>query len=525
VYNYAAMVSNRLKTEQLSEHAFRMVDDSRAIADDYGDYSSDESRLASFPPLSLAFPESIPELASVMAQHHAQRRAVVVSGARTGVVGGAVVAVEGAHVVSTERMTGVQQVGQDDDGQHYVRVLAGTSLTDLTSYLAEHHPELVFPVDPTESWASLGGMVSTNASGTRSLRYGATREWVRALKVVLANGSLLSLRRGEVRADGGQLWLDDGGQARELVAPAIDKPRAKHAIGYSYGPEIDAIDLFIGAEGTLGVIGEVELGLVRRPAASLYLLQFFPQDESAFAFVDWLRAEQSLRPAAIEYFDDHSLALLAERVPASRSRFVGLIDSDCRAAIYAELELDSESALEQTLEAVCEQIEAVGASLDRSVVSTEEADWRALKLFRHALPEQINATIAERKRSIPLLHKLSTDMAVPDEHLRAIHAYYRETLQSNELEHFIFGHIGNNHFHVNIVPRDAEQLELAKRLYRQVGVKVRELGGAVAAEHGIGRIKRSFLEIQYSPEQLDVMQRIKRFFDPEGRLNPGVLLD
>lgn len=501
-----------------------IVTDPEVLASDYVSFGTDESKLAAGRVLSVAVPSSSMELAAVLAWHHARRHVVAVSGGRTGVVGGAV-AVPSGHVVSTSRLRGHSAVALDERGVAHVRVLAGTPLVSLNEHLAEDWPDVFFPVDPTESSATLGGMVSTNASGTRSYRYGCTRAWVRALEVVLVDGRVLRLRRGEVHAAGGVLWLGSASGRRRLEGDPIRKPRTKHTIGYSYGPAVDAMDLFIGAEGTLGVVSEVELALAPRPQARLFQLQFLPDDDAAFRLVDGLRRAKELAVAAIEYFDAASLRLLAERVPPSRCRFVGLIEPSFRAAIYSEIELASADALETVVGQLSALVSAAGGSPESSVASSEPADWRVMKAFRHALPEQINALIAARKSDIPGLHKVSTDMAVEASDLRAIHAFYHGVLSRHGLEHYIFGHAGDNHLHVNIVPRTADELRLALQLYREFAIEVAKRGGAVAAEHGIGRLKKRFMRFQYSARELQTMRRIKAFFDPLGLLNPGVLLD
>jgi D-lactate dehydrogenase (cytochrome) len=146
-----------------------------------------------------------------------------------------------------------------------------------------------------------------------------------------------------------------------------------------------------------------------------------------------------------------------------------------------------------------------------------------MKQFRHAVPEQVNALIAERKRQHPGLTKLGTDLSVPDGRLKDVMALYRRDLQAAGLEHVIFGHIGNNHVHVNILPRDMRDYAAGKDLYRQWAQQVVAWGGSVSAEHGIGRLKKDLLAVMYGPEGIAAMRRLKALFDPANRLNPGRL--
>ena len=145
-------------------------------------------------------------------------------------------------------------------------------------------------------------------------------------------------------------------------------------------------------------------------------------------------------------------------------------------------------------------------------------------MFRHAVPETVNALVAARRAACPGLHKVGTDMAVPDAALVEMFAVYRKGLADVDVPAVVFGHLGNNHVHVNLLPRDLDELARAKSLYAYWARAAVRLGGAVAAEHGIGRLKKDFLAIQFPPETLAAFRRLRRLFDPQGMLNPGVLV-
>ena len=147
-----------------------------------------------------------------------------------------------------------------------------------------------------------------------------------------------------------------------------------------------------------------------------------------------------------------------------------------------------------------------------------------MKAVRHLIPESVNTLIAQRKQQYPRVHKLGTDMAVPDEHLETIIAYYKELLDKAGLEYIIFGHIGDNHLHVNILPRTDDEVDQGMELYRRFAKRAVELGGTVSAEHGIGKLKRQFLHIMYGDPGLQEMAEVKRALDPEWILNPGNML-
>jgi D-lactate dehydrogenase (cytochrome) len=156
-------------------------------------------------------------------------------------------------------------------------------------------------------------------------------------------------------------------------------------------------------------------------------------------------------------------------------------------------------------------------------MTTNEHETERLKAFRHAVPEAVNLTLDERRKSEPGLTKLGTDLSVPDDSLDRMIAMYREGLQRSGLEHVIFGHIGNNHVHVNIIPKTLSDYEKGKALYLEWAREVVRLGGSVSAEHGVGKLKKALLREMYGDRGILEMQEVKRCFDPGGLLSPGNL--
>ena len=200
----------------------------------------------------VVLPESIDDVSEILARANRDRVPVTVSGAGTGTVGGRVAF--GGIVLATDKLNHIKSI--DRDG--FAVVEAGVILADLQR--AVDQQGLLYPPDPTERGCFVGGNVATNASGARTFKYGPTRNYIRRLKVVLASGEVIDLRRGEVRADA-------NGRMRigkiDLSLPDFHMPDTrKNATGYFIAPEMDAIDLFIGSEGTLGVICEIEVRLL-----------------------------------------------------------------------------------------------------------------------------------------------------------------------------------------------------------------------------------------------------------------------
>ena len=486
------------------------------------DLLRDESRMTAPGVASVAEPATLAELRQVMRWHADHGHRVTVSGARTGVTGGAVPDAS-THLVSVAQLRGIVALDVTADPP-FVRVLAGTTLRELQAALATRAPGFHLPLDPTEAGASVGGMVATNAAGSRAFRFGATRDWVLGLTVELASGRTLELRRGRDRAAGDALTLVDGDDRRTVHVPAIRKPHTKNSIGYGFTAGGDAVDLFVGSEGTLGVVTEVLWRLAPANESRLAFLQCFATPAQAFALVEALRSDAGLRTTAIEFLDARSHDLARETGKPEVERVLAHAPpGSC--SVFAEFGYDDEAALDATIERVLAHVAAAGGDEAAGLAGIDDQALRDIRAFRHAVPERINATIARRREQHPTLHKIATDMAVEDRDLRWVYDLYSTRLTAAGLDHAIFGHAGNNHFHVNILPRNDDELRRAKVIYAEFAAAIVARGGCVSAEHGIGRIKKHFLPVQYDAATLDAMRAAKRWLDPGWRLNPGVLVD
>jgi FAD/FMN-containing dehydrogenase len=421
-------------------------------------------------------------VAAALKEAHAAGMPVTVAGAGTGVTGARVPF--GGWVLSLEKLARV------DVHAGYAVAGPGASLEDL--HAAARRAGQFYPPDPTETSASIGGVIATNASGARSFRYGATRGWVEGLRVALADGSVREFERGQA------VDFDPG----EVPAPAVTKNTA----GYPLRPGMDWVDLFVGSEGTLGVITEARLRLLPLPAALLAGVIFFAGDEEALDAVDAWRAAE---PRMLEYFDAASLDLLRERFPE--------IPAAARAALLIERELESED--DALVDEWVERIENSGALAEVSWVALSTADRERFRRFRHALPELVNETV---RRAGAL--KMNTDYSVPIARNREMLAWYRLHLEREfPGRYVIFGHIGDAHVHVNLLTAPGER-ERATSLLTEFARQAVALGGAVSAEHGLGKRKAHLLELQYAPQHIEAMRAVKRRLDPRGILGRGTLL-
>lgn len=486
------------------------------------DFLRDESRKSGSAE-GIAFPADTEGVAQAVREAAARGLPVTVQGARTGIAAGAVP--DGGLIINLSKMDRILGLRADGAGRAFLRAQPGLPLVALRRHLAAAAGPFFFPPDPTETSASLGGMAACNASGACSFAYGPTRNHIEALTVVLADGDTLSLRRGEARAEGRRFALTTGsGRVISGELPAYALPAVKNAAGYWCRPDMDLLDLLIGSEGTLGVITELDLRLAPKPARSLGVLCFFPDEDRLLAFVETLRRQaQEARPhvlAALEYFDPGALRLIRASTPHT-----GLLLPPPRphwlCALYVEWALASGGDGPERL--MSSLLEACGGHADDTWLASDAPALEKMKAFRHAAPERVNAIIADRKRQHPDLTKLGTDLSVPDSRLKDVMALYRRDLLQAGLEHVIFGHIGNNHVHVNILPRDMREYAVGKALYRSWAEQVVAWGGSISAEHGVGRLKRDLLAVMYGEEGIAAMRRVKAAFDPDNRINPGRL--
>ena len=521
----------------------KCVEGYEKIKTEFSVYLTDESKLTCMPFDFLFFPKNEAELAAVILEMSRRKVRMTFASARTGLVGGCVP--QDGALVSLEYLDKVEAIYFDpSSGEWRVRAQTGVSLKSLDNMLKfKQFPQLekcddnslneftrfkedpssyFYPPDPTEMSASLGGSVVTNASGARTYRYGPTRAWVRGIRVFLADGEYIDIPRGKYFASpaGKFIFYNSKNEARSFQIPDYSIPRTKSTSGIYTAPQMDLIDLFIGSEGVFGIVTRVDVALLKRED-KVSIIQFLESDEKAIQLTEALRSESHLQLDFLEFYSANALNLLRDRQKAEPST-VGMppIPQEAKAALFIELSFNphAENLDYRILE---DTFSRCGVSLKDSWAGYESRELDRFKVFRHLLPETINSIIAERKKSIPGLHKLGTDLAVPDKHLMEMWNLYKSMCEQSHLEWVAFGHIGNNHIHVNILPKDMNDLQKALEIYSTFAQRAVELGGAVSAEHGIGKIKGKFLKLMYNPDQLMQMKKVKEALDPLGILNPG----
>jgi D-lactate dehydrogenase (cytochrome) len=490
----------------------------------------------------VALPRTEGEVAWVLRE----ASAVLPIGAQSSLTGGATP--RGEWVLSTSRMNEIEVLAQDR-----VRAKAGAALLTLEDELRRRG--LFYPPAPTFRGAFVGGAASTNAAGAVTFKYGSTRDWVRALRVVLASGDVLELERGEVRADSRGVFEVEltTGEVISVPVPAYSMPRvAKRSAGYHAEPGMDLVDLFVGSEGTLGVITLVELRVIPEPGR-FYGWLTFGSEAQALDTVACLREASRLTwasrdprgidVAAIESMDRRCLELLREDGADRRNGLPLAAEADTAILFEAELppgtdatvameqigRLDQEDRPDTPLTRLCLLLRRQGV-LDSLEVALPGDTRRAAQLeaIREAVPLAVNHRVEAIQRvKDPLVHKTAADMIVPFEHLATAMRRYREGFSRRGLDHALWGHASDGNIHANVIPRSAEDVRLGEEAILEFGEEVIALGGCPLSEHGVGRnpTKQALLRRLYGEAGIEQMRRVKAALDSGWKLSPGVLFD
>lgn len=462
-------------------------------------YFEDSSNLKGGYAESVAFPENIEELSEFLAKANEKGTPVTASGGGTSTTGSRVPF--GGVSVSLEKMNRIIGIREKD---RIVSAESGVKVEDLKNTC--EGKGLFYTCHPTEKWAFLGGTIATNASGARSFKYGSTRRYVKRLKMVLADGQILEIRRGEKILTRKDPTISlPGGRRIEVPLPSYKMPPTKNSAGYFACDNMDLIDLFIGQEGTLSVVAEADLSLENLPFKILSSFVFFKRIEDSWNFAEdarkMSRSGRLIDALSIEYIDENALELLRSKS--------GNVPEDARAAIFFEQELAKDGE-DRAVDNWLGLISKHNASEDKTWVAMTESGAEEFNRLRHSIPESVNEIVKANGFS-----KLSTDIAVPEKSFEKMVRFYYDTLKKDKIHYVIFGHIGECHLHVNLLPRDENELERSQKVCMEFYKKGISLGGTVSAEHGIGKIRRKYLEMMYGKEGMLDMALMKKAFDPK----------
>jgi D-lactate dehydrogenase (cytochrome) len=487
----------------------------------------------------VVFPRTTADIAAAVAQG----QPILAIGTQSSLTGGATPM--GELLIATSKLTRVL-----DRTANRITVEAGLTVAAMQAHLSA--TGAWFPPAPTFAGASVGGIVATNAAGAATFKYGSTRDWVEGLVVVLADGTILDLKRGEYHARHGRFDQETRSGRVSIPVPTYLMPQvSKRSAGYHAAPGMDLVDLFIGAEGTLGVIAQATFRVLSpAPQSSIALIPCRSERQALDLVLTLRHASMDTRRtgsragidvAAIENMDARSIAILREDEADTRNDVS--FPADTSVALLVQLELPPDTtpadAYEQiggalltgvadtSLTRFCRLLDERGL-LDVTELALPGDRRRAEQLFsiREAVPAGVNRRVGVAKRDIhPRIEKTAADMVVPVERFGEMMDIYRRGFECRGLDYAIWGHISDGNVHPNVIPRSYEDVELGKEAILEFGRATAALGGCPLAEHGVGRnpVKQALLRQLYGESGIEEMRAVKRALDPEWKLAPGVI--
>jgi D-lactate dehydrogenase (cytochrome) len=417
---------------------------------------------------------------------------------------------------------------------------------------------LFYPPDPTsEESCTIGGNVACNASGALSYLYGPTRDYIDGFKLLLPQGAVLEIQRGDVVSHGERFVVPRGlfspQPAHDLEAPVPrtgtpDWKTCKNAAGLFSSNPMDLVDLFIGSEGILGVFLRIKTILLPRRRPFFALMLSLPTRELTVAVVTLLDGLKRLfhdkeRPRESEVRAEFERLAIGEGSAqpdrykliapscmewfgASVAPFVSQSERRLLDQSYGTLYVEQEYSEQEGLIEAASQWDRLVETINRSIpeqgrkirveAALDAKQIRRMRDDRKAVPERVNESIE------PGMVKVALDFAVPMPRLGEMMKLYEDSLRDRQT--FTYGHIGNAHLHVNLMPRSPEELEQSRHLYLDLARKICAMGGSVSAEHGIGKLKPEVLEIMLGPHGIEEIRKVKRALDPKWILNRGNMI-
>lgn len=457
-----------------------MIDQLKAIvgdnyvlteSSDLTEYGQDWSKLFTPNAQAIVRPNTVEQVQELVKWARANKVALVPSGGRTGLSGGAC-ATNGEVVLSLDRMNNIGEFNAIDQT---VVCEAGVITEQLQNFAEEKG--LYYPVDFASAGSSqIGGNIATNAGGIKVIRWGMTRDWVMGLKVVTGTGEVMSFNHGLI----------------------------KNATGYDFR------HLMIGSEGTLGIIVEATIKLTRQPKDLTVMVLGLNTLADVYPVME--NFQKSLQLTAFEFFSEQALQKVLAHHDLQRP-----FETAADYYVLVEFENESESTLD-TAFASFEQLMEQGYILD-GVISQSETQAQNLWQLRERISESIS-------QFTPYKNDISVVPSKVSEFLTAIDDIVKEKYPNFEI--IWFGHIGDGNLHLNILRPDNlsidEFVAQCKLVNPLIFETIQKLNGSISAEHGVGLVKRDYLEYSRSAAEIELMKQVKKIFDPDNILNPGKLV-
>ena len=413
-------------------------------------------------------PGTYEEVSKILQWANETKTPIIPRGGGTGACGAAIPTIPSV-IMSMERFKDIVEV---DETNMMITCQTGVTLAKLNEYLNENVHALYFPCHPGDEGAQVGGMCIENAGGVRAVKHGIMRSYVKGMKVCLPNGEIVQF--------GGKL--------------------VKNNMGY------DLMHLLVGSEGTLAVVLEATLKLYPRLDYTGALVCSFKDTESAVKSVGEVQ-KAGIIPLAVEYMDRDIAVETAKRI----SKTWPMSDEGCVDLIYMVEEATEDALYETagTIAEICENNGAVG-----SVIAENEKEQRNILEIRSDIYEVFKPEFVD-----------SLDTAVPVAHIGDLLRDIDAIAEKYGTRSPRFGHVADGNFHNFILMVDGKVPDWADDMRRDIYKAALKYGGTVTAEHGTGKTRKPYMELQYTPHVLEIMRNIKRAFDPNNILNPGVMVN
>lgn len=464
---------------------------------------------------AVYFPESESETVEILKEANNKNSKITISGNGTGLTGGRVP--RGGIVIATDKLNKVLEI---NFSEKYAVLQPGVLLKDFQDTVEEKG--LFYPPDPTERNCYVGATVATNSSGAKTFKYGPTRNYVLELRVILPDGEILNLIRGKQKAEGNTINLStESGKSIKVKLPDYKMPDVKHAAGYYCKENMDAIDLFIGSEGTLGIITEMKVKLIELPENILSSVIFFDNEDNALEFIKEARevsyqtrktnSREEIDARGLEFFDYYALKFLKEEYAQ--------IPDDAKGAVWFEQEISADTE-EIIFEKWMELISKYKGNEETAWFASNKNEREKFKDFRHSISWKVSDYISRKN-----ITKVGTDIAVPDDKFYSFYKDIKCEVENNNIEYVAYGHLGNSHLHLNMLPKDQAEHALAKKLYALICDKAVAAGGTISAEHGVGKLKVDYLLKMYGEDVIKKMAALKQIFDLKGIFGAGNMFD
>ncbi len=471
-------------------------------------YLSDAANIQGFCD-AVYIPENEKDIIEIFTSCNLTKTPITISGNGTSLTGARVP--KGGIVVSTEKLNRIIEINTNEK---FAVIQPGVLLSLFKSEVEAK--KLFYPADPTEQNCFVGSTVATNASGARTFKFGSTRNFILELKIILADGDKITIKRGENFAVNNKVMLKT--ESNKIICfdiPQIDMPETKNTAGYYCKAGMDIIDLFIGSEGTLGFIYQIKVKLLPYPNRFFSTILFFENLDNSLNFIKDLtilsKTDFVLKPSAIEFFDENSLAFLKEDYPQ--------IPDGKKAAVWLEQDTSNEN-YDVIFNGYIELFDKYNINLETAWVANNNSELVLFQNFRHAVSAKVSEYIVKHN-----LTKVGTDLAVPLENFYSFYTQAICIVNSTGINYVAYGHFGNSHLHLNMLPIDNEQLKLAKQIYMDLCKLALFFKGTISAEHGIGKLKTNYLLLMYGEDVIKKFAEIKKVLDPNLILGIGNIIE